>query len=134
MPRIILLLCLAMLCACSESHSNAARVFETAFALEAPPRDVVPLNGYLLERRRYFVVSEQMWRLHLGGPGAKDLVHKRWADLRSDLPKSFVQGSQTPWFAPGRDVKYTVLVSPSEPVMVMYTPGSDEVFIAYDGL
>ena len=134
MRLAILLASLLMLSACTDTDADARRVFQSAFATEALPNGVVPLNGYLFERRRYFVLSDQMWRLHLGGPGAKEFVKQRWPDLRADMPRSFVQGSQTPWFAPGRDVKYTVLVSPTEPITVMYTNESDEVFIAYDGL
>jgi hypothetical protein len=133
MRLAILLASLLLLSACTEADSNAARVFERAFALEAPPSGVVALNGYRLERRRFFVVSDAMWRLHLGGPGAKDFVQQRWPDLRAGTRRAFVQGSQTPWFAPGRHVRYIILVSAQDPaVTVMQTVDSDEVFIAYD--
>lgn len=129
----ILLASLLLLSACSETDSNAARVFESAFGMSAPPSGVVALHGYRLERRRYFVLSDEMWRLHLGGPGAKQFVRQRWSDLRPAVRRAYVQGSQTPWFAPGRHVKYITLVSNSDPaVMVMQTDESDEVFIAYD--
>jgi hypothetical protein len=135
MRRPLLLASLLLLVACSQTDSDAARVFENAFAMQAPPSDVVPLHGYRLERRRYFVLSDEMWRLHLGGPGAKRLVHQHWPDLRLGNPRVFLQGSQTPWFAPGRHVKYSTFISPSQPaVTVMETDDSDEVYVAYDGL
>lgn len=129
----ILLASLLLLSACSKTDSNPARVFESAFGMESPPSGVVPVNAYRLERRRFFVVSNAMWRLHLSGPGADEFVRQRWPDLRADIRRSFVQGSQTPWFAPGRHIQYIILTSPSDPaVMVMLTPNASDVFIAYD--
>lgn len=130
----ILLAVLVLLSACTETDSNAMRVFERAFATDAPPSNVVPLNGYRLERGG-IVGNKEMWRLHLGGPGARSFVQERWPDLEAATVRNFVQGSQTPWFAPTREVKYITLISKTDPaVMVMMSPGSDEVFIAYDGL
>jgi hypothetical protein len=129
----ILLASLFLLTACTETDSNAARVFESAFSMSAPPSGVVALHGYRLERRRYFVQKDAMWRLHLGGPAAKEFVQQRWPDLHAGIRRAFVQGSQTPWFAPGRHVQYVTLVSNSDPaVTVMMTVSSDDVFIAYD--
>jgi hypothetical protein len=126
----LLLASLLMLTACSrtDTDSNAARVFEYAFSMQSPPNGVVVLNGYRLHRG-----TTSIWRLHLSGPGAKQFVAQRWPDLEAAIRRSFVQGSQTPWFAPGRDVQYVTLVSRSDPgVMVMQTVRSDDVFIAYD--
>jgi hypothetical protein len=121
--------------ACSQTDSDARRVFATAFSMQAPPSGVMPLNGYRLERRRWFVMSEEMWRLHLAGPDAKQFVRQQWPDLRLGNPQVFLQGSQTPWFAPGRHVKYSTFISRSRPeITVMQTEESDEVFIAYDAL
>jgi hypothetical protein len=126
---------LLLLAACSKTDSDAGRIFESAFSMQAPPSDVVPLHGYRLERRRYFVLRDEMWRLHLGGPGAKRLVHQQWPDLQLGNSRVFLQGSQTPWFAPGRHVKYLTFISPSQPALtVMETDASDEVYIAFDGL
>lgn len=129
----ILLVTLFLLGGCTQTESNASRVFEGAFAMPAPPNDVIALNGYRLERRRFFVVGNAMWRLHLSGPGAKRFVHERWPDLSAATRRAFVQGSQTPWFAPGRDVQYVILESAQDPaVTVMMRPSVDDVFIAYD--
>ena len=131
----ILLTSLLMLSACSSTESNPAQVFANAFSMESPPSGVEVLHGYRLERRRFFVVSEQMYRLHLAGPNAIEFVREQWPDLEAATMRSFVQGSQTPWFAPGRDVKYVTLTSKSDPaVMVMLNPQSKDVFVAYDGL
>jgi hypothetical protein len=130
----IVLAAVLLLSACTETDSNALRVFDSAFEMDAPPNNVIVLNGYRLERKS-IMANKQMWRLHLSGPGAKSFVHERWPDLESTMVRNFVQGSQTPWFAPGREVKYVNLVSKSDPaVMVMMSPRADEVFIAYDGL
>jgi hypothetical protein len=103
--------------------------------MDAPPANVAPLNGYRMERRRFFVMSSEMWRLHLAGPGAKTFVRQQWPDLRIGNPQVFLQGTQTPWFAPGRHIKYFTYFSPSNPaVTVMEIDESDEVFIAYDAL
>jgi len=134
MRLTVLLASLLLLGACSQTDSNAASVFENAFSLQAPPNGVVPLHGYRMERRKWFVVSKEMWRLHLAGPGAKEFVREQWPDLRRGNPQVFLQGSQTPWFAPGRHVKYTTMFSTAHPaVTVMETDDSEEVFIAYDG-
>jgi len=128
----ILLASLLFLSACSSTDSDPARIFESAFG-QAPPSGVEALHGYRLERRRFFVISEAMWRLHLSGPGAMDLVRQRWPDLEAATVRSYVQGSQTPWFAPGREVKYVTLKSAADPaVMVMLNPQSSDLFIAYD--
>jgi hypothetical protein len=130
----ILLTCLLLLSACSQTESNAARVFESAFAMEAPPGDVVVMNGYRLERRKWFETKE-MWRLHLAGPGAKRFAEKRWPDLQPGVRRVFVQGSQTPWFAPGKELKYITYRSPTDPAVTLMQPeGSQEVFIAYDNM
>lgn len=132
MRLALLLTSLLMLVACSSTESDPARVFESAFEM-APPNGVAVLHGYRLERRRFFVVREAMWRLHLGGPNAVAFTRQRWPDLEAATVRSFVQGSQTPWFAPGREVKYVTLKSSADPaVMVMLNPQSDDVFIAYD--
>jgi hypothetical protein len=131
----LLLASLLLLSACSKTDSDAGRIFENAFAMQAPPSGVVSLHGYRMERRRFFVVSEEMWRLHLAGPDAKKFVRQRWPDLRMGNPRVFLQGSQTPWFAPGRHVKYSTYISATNPaVTVMETDDSDEVFVAYDAL
>ena len=84
MRLILLLTSLLMLAACTQTDANAGRVFQNAFATTAQPTDVVPLNGYRMERRKWFALK-QMWRLHLAGPGARKLVHQRWPDLQSRL-------------------------------------------------
>ena len=90
-------------------------------------------SGTGFRERRFFVISEAMWRLHLSGPGAMDLVRQRWPDLEAATVRSYVQGSQTPWFAPGREVKYVTLKSAADPaVMVMLNPQSSDLIIAYD--
>jgi hypothetical protein len=128
----ILLVSMLFLSACSSTESDPLRVFESAFG-QTPPADVEALHGYRLERRRFFVITEAMWRLHLSGPGAVDFVRARWPDLEAATVRSYVQGSQTPWFAPGREVKYVTWKSPSDPaVMVMLHPQSKEVYVAYD--
>ena len=135
MRRLALLLFIVLLSACSgtEIESDPASVFAVAFGAEAPPRDVIPLHGYRIERRKFFTTSEHMWRLHIKGPGAKQFVRKRWPDLVYDVRRVFFQGTQTPWFAPSRELKYSTLVSKSDPsVTVMESDDSDEVFIAYD--
>jgi hypothetical protein len=133
MRLAILLASLLMLSACSKTESDATLVFASAFSMQAPPGNVVALNGYRLERRKFFKVSGEMWRLHLAGPGARQFVRERWRDLRLGNPRVFLQGTQTPWFAPGREVKYFTYISPSDPaVTVMERDGSEEVFIAYD--
>jgi hypothetical protein len=132
MKRLVLLVSL-LLCACSSTDSDAARVFEKAFSMQAPPGDVIPLHGYRLERRKGFGSSELLWRLHLTGPGAKQLVRRQWPDLRLGNPRVFLQGSQTPWFAPGRHLKYSTFISSANPaITVMEIDASEEVFIAYD--
>jgi hypothetical protein len=126
----LLLASLLLLAACSQTDtdSDPAHVFQYAFSMQEPPSGVVALHGYRLKRG-----TTSIWRLHLGGPGAKQFVAERWPDLEAAVRRSFVQGSQTPWFAPGREVPYVTLVSPSDPgVMVMQTVSSDDVFIAYD--
>lgn len=133
MRLAVLFVTLFLLGGCTQTESNASRVFEAAFAMPAPPSGVVALNGYRLERRRFFVVSNAMWRLHLSGPGAKQFVYDRWPDLAAATRRAFVQGSQTPWFAPGREVQYVILMSARDPaVTVMMRPSVDDVFIAYD--
>lgn len=133
MRLVVLFASLLMLSACTQTESDAMRVFERAFGMQAPPEGVVALNGYRLERRRFFVISDAMWRLQLSGPKAREFVFERWPDLRATTVRSFVQGSQTPWFAPGRHVKYIILVSEQDPaVMVMQAVDSQDVFIAYD--
>jgi hypothetical protein len=130
--KLLVLLASLLLFACSNTDSDPARVFEQAFSGK-PPGDVVPLHGYRLERRKGFFASEQLWRLHLTGPGAKQLVRKQWPDLRLGNPKVFLQGSQTPWFAPGRHLKYSTFFSSTNPaITVMEIDDSEEVFIAYD--
>ena len=134
MKRAILLVAALLLSACSSSDSDAQRVFQAAFAMEAPA-NVAPLHGYRMERRRWFVMSAEMWRLHLAGSGAKAFARERWPDLRLGNRQVFFQGTQTPWFAPGRHIKYFTYFSPSNPaVTVMETDTSEEVFIAYDAL
>jgi len=135
MRLIFTLTTLLLLGACSgtDIESDPAAVYAVAFGAEAPPRDVIPLHGYRMERRKFFTTSEHMWRLHIKGPGAKDLVRKRWPDLIYGIRRVFFQGTQTPWFAPGRTLKYQTLISKSDPsVTVMQSDDSDEVFIAYD--
>ena len=135
MRRVALLLSIVLLSACSGTNieSDPATVYAAAFGAEAPPRDVIPLHGYRMERRKFFTTSEHMWRLHIKGPGAKELVHKRWPDLVYGIRRVFFQGTQTPWFAPGRTLKYQTLVSKSDPsVTIMLSTDSDDVFIAYD--
>lgn len=133
MRLLVLLASLLLLGACSQTDSDAAKVFENAFSMHAPG-DVVALHGYRRERRKFFVTREQMWRLHLGGPGAKKFVRQRWSDLQLGSPRVFLQGSQTPWFAPGRNVQYATFTSAAEPaITVMESDASDEVFVAYDG-
>ena len=135
MKRAILLLAALLLSACSSTDSDAQRVFQAAFGMEAPPANVAPLHGYRMERRRWFVVSGAMWRLHLAGPEAKTFARQQWPDLRLGNRQVFFQGTQTPWFAPGRHIKYFTYFSPSNPaVTVMETDTSEEVFIAYDAL
>lgn len=135
MRLALLLACFVLLTGCSKSSSDAAEVFRSAFPTHTAEEGVEVLHGYRVERRRFFVIKEEMWRLHLGGERAIDLVRARWPDLEAATMRSYVQGSQTPWFAPGRDVKYVTLTSKAEPaVMVMLNPQSEEVFIAYDGL
>jgi hypothetical protein len=130
--KLLALLAALLLCACSNTDSDPTRVFEKAFSMQAPPGDVVPLHGYWLERRKGFT-SEQLWRLHLQGPGAKQLVRRQWPDLRLGNPRVFLQGSQTPWFAPGRHLKYSTFISSTHPgITVMEIDESDEVFIAYN--
>jgi hypothetical protein len=130
----VLLAVLILLSACSKTESDPAQVFANAFS-QAPSTGVVALHGYRLERRKWFVISNQMWRLHLAGPDAKKFVRQKWPDLRMGNPRVFLQGSQTPWFAPGRHVRYLTYISPSDPaVTVMQIDESDEVFIAYDAL
>ena len=129
-----LIVALLVLAGCSQSSSDPAQVFQSAFA-SPPPEGVEVLHGYRVEKRRFVVIKEEMWRLHLGGPEAIEFVRARWPDLEAATMRSFVQGSQTPWFAPGRDVKYVTMTSKANPaVMVMLNPQSEEVFIAYDGL
>jgi hypothetical protein len=131
----VLLASLLLLGACSNTDSDALRVFENAFAMQAPPSGVAALHGYRLERRRWFVIRNEMWRLHLAGPDAKKFVRERWPDLRLGNPQVFLQGAQTPWFAPGRHIKYSTFISRTHPaITVMQTDESDEVFVAYDGL
>ncbi len=128
----ILLMSVLILSACSSAHTDPVRTFEVAFD-HAPPSSLDVPNAYLLERRRFFVISESTWRLHLRGPGARQLVFDRWPDLEAATVRSFVQGAQTPWFAPGRDIQYVTLRSPTDPaVMVMLNPHASDVFIAYD--
>jgi hypothetical protein len=135
MRLLVLLASLLLLGACSKTDSDAANVFENAFSMQAPPGDVVALHGYRWERRKFFITREQMWRLHLGGPGAKKFVRQRWSDLRLGSPRVFLQGSQTPWFAPGRNVPYSTYISAADPaITVMESDDSDDVFVAYDGL
>ena len=130
-----LLASLFLIGACSHTDSDAAKVFEIAFSMHAPPSDVVALHGYGLERRKFFITRKRMWRLHLGGPGAKKFVRQRWPDLQLGSPRVFLQGSQTPWFAPGRNVQYSTFISAADPaITVMESDDSDEVFVAYDGL
>lgn len=128
----IILVSLAMLSACSSASTDPAQIFEAAFE-QAPPAGVEVLHGYRLERRRFFVISDSMWRLHLKGQGARPFVYERWPDLEAVTVRSFAQGMQTPWFAPGRDVQYVTLKSPTDAgVMVMLNPQSSDVYIAYD--
>jgi hypothetical protein len=134
MRLAVLLASLLLLSACSEMDSNAAHVFEKAFSMQAPPEGVVAVHGYRMERKKFFVTTEQMWRLHLAGPSARRFVRQQWPDLRLGVPRVFFQGTQTPWFAPRKDVQYFTYVSVKNPgVTVMETDASDEVFIAYDG-
>lgn len=129
-----LLASLLLLCACSKTDSDAASVFNSAFSA-APPSDVAVLHGYRLERRKWFVSSGHMWRLHLAGPGAKRFVTHRWPDLQPGIRRVFIQGSQTPWFAPGKELKYITYGSASDPaVTVMQPEGAEEVFVAYDAM
>jgi hypothetical protein len=130
----LLLATLFLLSACSNTDSDAARVFDNAFSTQ-PPTGVTVLHGYRVERRRFFA-TEEMWRLHLAGPGADKLVRQQWPDLRLGMPRVFLQGIQTPWFAPGKDLKqYRTYMSQSNPaVTVMESETTDEVFVAYDGL
>ena len=133
MRVLVTLMSVLLLSACTDIDNDAGRVFEIAFGTPTPPSDVIPLHGYRMERKKFFVTSEHTWRLHLKGPGAKQLIHKRWPDLVFDLRRVFFQGTQTPWFAPSRTLKYSTLVSPSDPaVTIMQSDDSDEVFIAYD--
>jgi len=133
MRLLCLFASLLLLSACSKTDSDAASVFQSAFSA-SPPGDVVVLHGYRLERRKWFE-SAHMWRLHLGGPGAKRFVDERWPDLQPGIRRVFVQGSQTPWFAPGKELKYLTYNSVSDPaVTVMQPEGAEELFIAYDGL
>lgn len=132
MRLTVLLASLLLLAACANTESDPVQVFESAFSIQ-PPEGVVPLHGYRVERRRFFVVTDVMWRLHLGGPNAESFVRQRWPDLRPGRLRAFVQGSQTPWFAPERDIKYVTFLSDSDPsVLVMQRQGSEEIFIAYD--
>jgi hypothetical protein len=128
LPLLLASLLLLAACTQTDSDSDPTRVFAYAFSMQSPPSGVVARNGYRLKRG-----TTSIWRLQLSGPAAKQFVAQRWPDLTAAIRRSFVQGSQTPWFAPGRDVKYVTLVSPSDPgVMVMMTVDSDDVFIAYD--
>ena len=136
MRLAVLLTSLLILAGCSQTTSDPTEVFRAAFpTTQAAVDGVAVLHGYRVERRRFFVVKESMWRLHLGGPRAIEFVRSQWPDLEAATMRSYVQGSQTPWFAPGRDVKYVTLTSKTQPaVMVMLNPQSQEVFVAYDGL
>lgn len=133
MRLAVLLASVFLLSACGPKiESNPALVFEAAFQMQAPPSGVAAVNGYRLERGRF--PGDAMWRLQLSGPQAHEFVHQRWPDLSAATRRSFVPGSQTPWFAPGsRDVQYVILESARDPaVMVMMRPSSEDVFIAYD--
>lgn len=135
MRWVVVLVALGFIAACSRTDADAQRVFEGAFGAAEPPANVVSVHGYRLERRRYFVQTDEMWRLHLSGSGAKDFVKQRWPDLGVATSRVFFQGTQTPWFAPGRDVKYLTFKSPSNPnVTVMLTHEAEDVYVAYDGL
>ncbi|HEY8537337.1 MAG TPA: hypothetical protein VIL28_00640 [Steroidobacteraceae bacterium] len=134
MRVVIALASLLLLSGCgAEITSDPVRVFQEAFGMQEPPEGVVPLHGYQLERQRFFSKRLEMWRLHLGGPRAQEFVRERWPDLEATTVRAFVQGTQTPWFAPGREIKYVNLVSKSDPaVLIMLQPQAQEVFIAYD--
>lgn len=134
MRVLIAIASLLLLSACGgETSSDPVRIFQDAFGLQEVPEGVVPLHGYQLARQRFFAKRVEMWRLHLVGPRAQAFVRERWPDLEATTVRSFVQGTQTPWFAPGREIKYVNLVSKSDPaVYVMLHPQSQEVFIAYD--
>lgn len=132
MRLAVLIASVFLLSACAKTESDPARVFEAAFQMEAPPSGVTAVNGYRLERGRF--ADDATWRLQLSGPHAREFVYQRWPDLSAATRRSFVPGSQTPWFAPGsRDVQYVILESERDPaVMVMTRPSSEDVFIAYD--
>jgi hypothetical protein len=133
MRVLIAIASLLLLSACSETSSDPMRVFQQAFGMQEAPDGVVPLHGYQFVRTRFFVKRVEMWRLHLAGPRAREFVRERWPDLEATTVRAFVQGSQTPWFAPGREIKYVNLVSKSDPaVLIMMQPQSQDVFIAYD--
>lgn len=127
---------LVLLSACSQTNtdSNATSVFSIAFSMQEPPSGVAVLHGFRLETREWGE-SKHMWRLHVQGPGAKHLIEQRWPDLHPGIRRVFIQGSQTPWFAPGKELKYITWSSDADPaVTVMQPERTDEYFIAYDGL
>ena len=132
MRLAVLLASVLLLGACTKIDSDASRVFESAFGMATPPAGVEAVNGYRLERGRF--AGDVLWRLQITGPGAWDFVHERWPDLAAATRRSFVPGSQTPWFAPNsQNVQYVILESARDPaVMVMIRPSSQDVFIAYD--
>jgi hypothetical protein len=132
---LTLLATLLLFTACSQTdtESDPAAVFSAAFPEQSPPSDVAVLHGFRLKSREWGE-SKHMWRLHLKGPGTKRLIEQRWPDLQPGIRRVFVQGSQTPWFAPGRELKYITFTSAAEPVTVMQAERTDEYFIAYDGL
>ncbi len=133
MRLAVLLTSVFLLCGCAaKTESNPALVFQAAFAMETPPSGVVAVNGYRFERGRF--PGDAMWRLQLSGPRAREFVYERWPDLAAATRRSFVPGTQTPWFAPhSRDLQYVILESARDPaVLVMARPATEDVFIAYD--
>lgn len=132
----ILLACLLALTACSKTttESDPKAVFAAAFGMDAAPDGVAIVNGYRLERSKWGK-EKHMWRLHLTGLEAKKFAQQRWPDLTPGIRRVFVQGTQTPWFAPGKELKYITYRSPKDPAVTVMNPeGSTEVFIAYDAL
>jgi hypothetical protein len=132
----LLLACLLALTACSKTktESDPKAVFAAAFHMDAAPDRVAVVNGYRLERSKWGE-TKQMYRLHLVGLDAKKFAQQRWPDLTPGIRRVFHQGTQTPWFAPGKELKYITYRSPSDPAVTVMNPeGTTEVFIAYDGL
>jgi hypothetical protein len=132
----LLLACMLALTACSRTstESDPKTVFAAAFQMDTAPDGVAVVKGYRLERSKWGE-TKQMYRLHLTGLEAMRFTQQRWPDLAPGIRRVFIQGSQTPWFAPGKELKYITYRSPSDPAVTVMNPeGSTEVFIAYDAM